>query len=605
MKITRIVLAITILCAMGAGFVHWNRPGPADISLRSLASGDVIGFEDAGNTLAWLGIPFAQPPVGELRWRAPRPAQRWEGVREALRRSPMCPQFVPLNWLPLITVGQEDCLHLNVWTPRLSQEQARDSRIAVMVWIHGGGNTLGGSSAAEPYRFAREENLVVVSLQYRLGLLGWFSHPALRDTAPGQSDVTSNFALLDQVAALQWVQDNIAQFGGDPDNVTIFGQSAGAFNVMALLATPQAEGLFHRAIAQSGYLHTTPQAQAENYIDAAEPGLLFSSREYINKLLINDGLAAGRDEAKRVQNGMSAPDLVDYLSEKPVKELFESVDRAGAIGYLTPSNIRDGIVLPQAPLMEVFSQPGQYNSVPIILGSNRDEFKLWLWSAERFSDKRFGVLPRVRDLGEYNRIAGYFSDHWQATGVNEPARVLHRSQPGQVYAYRFDWAEQPTKAGVKMADLFGAAHGIEVAFLFGREAVKTIPLFAMVSDQHSWDVLSEAMLGYWARFARTGDPGSVGEVGSVQWMPWQNDGARKMVFDSIRSGGIHMTEEAEYVDDLKARLRQDTAIESDRERCKLYAQLFLLSVNSDFWDEGEYLRLGCAAYPPEAFDAMF
>ena len=155
-----------------------------------------------------------------------------------------------------------------------------------------------------------------------------------------------------------------------------------------------------------------------------------------------------------------------------------------------------------------------------------------------------------------------------------------------------------------MADLFGAVHGIEVVFLFGRDAVNVLPLLAMISDEHSWDALSDAMLGYWANFARTGDPGRAGNMGPVKWLPWQNDSARKMVFDSIRSKGIHMTDEVVYVEDLKARLREDTAIESDRERCKLWAQLFLLSVSSGFWDAEEYARLGCAAYPPEAFDPL-
>ncbi len=572
--------------------------------MRHLDKGEIVGFEEKNGTLAWFGIPFAEPPVGQLRWREPQPIRPWQGVFEALERSPMCPQILPLRLAPLYVVGEEDCLYVDVWTPRLSPEQAQNTRLPVMVWIHGGGNILGGSDAADPYRFAKEKNIVVVSLQYRLGLLGWFSHPALRDTSSGADAASSNFALLDQVAALQWVQDNIARFGGDPGNVTVFGQSAGAFNIMALLAAPQANGLFHKAIAQSGYLNTVPRAKAENYVDAADPGLPYSSREYINRLLISNGLAADRREAKLVQDGMADRELVDYLQGKSARELFENVDQAGGLGYPTPSNIRDGIVLPQKPLLEVFSDPRQYNSVPVMIGNNRDEYKLWLWPNSRFADRKFGVLPKIRDPEEYNRFASYLSDHWQASGVNEPARILHKSQPGQVYTYRFDWSEQPTLAGVPMADVFGAAHGIEIVFLFGREAVDTLPLFARASDEHSWEELSNAMLDYWANFAKYGDPGKAGQSGPERWTAWQNNGVKKMVFDSVGGGGIRMTTEAVLVDELKEQLRQDSAFGSDRERCELYAQMFLLSVNSGFWDEAEYEQLGCAAYDPEGFESI-
>jgi para-nitrobenzyl esterase len=257
-------------------------------------------------------------------------------------------------------------------------------------------------------------------------------------------------------------------------------------------------------------------------------------------------------------------------------------------------------VLPREPLLEVFADPAGYNAVPVILGSNRDEYKLFLWNDDRFTERRFGLLPRLRDPQDYDRFTGYFSDQWRVSGVNAPAAVLARSQPGQVWAYRFDWDEQPIRWGIDMSRLFGAAHGIEVVFLFGREAVASLPLFAQVDDPVSWDGLSDAMLQYWARFARTGDPAG-GDGGLPRWTPWGAGGQTKLVLDAARGGGIGMTDENLRAEDLKARLREDPAIGSVRERCERHAQLFLLGFSRDFWDPAEYLALGCGEFPVDQF----
>lgn len=607
MKKRTLLFLLLIGIGLIVSFVIPSAPEPSEASLRHLPMGDVIGFEDKANTFAWLGIPFAKPPVGELRWRAPRSVDAWEGLFEALKTSPMCPQIVPFSlFKKVFTVGDEDCLYLNVWTPRFTSVETADSKLPVMVWIHGGANTMGGASPADPYRLAGQENMVVVSLQYRLGLLGWFSHPALRNAAATENDATANFALLDMVMALQWVQENIATFGGDPDNVTIFGQSAGAFNIIALMATPQAKGLFHKAIAQSGTLHTIPQARAEHYLDDDAPGLPYSSREYINSLLIADGRADDRQQAKALQEQTVDSQLVDYLREKTVQDLLENAHKrdTGTLSYFVPTNIRDGQVLPRAPLMDVFSDPEQYNSVPVILGNNRDEYKLFLWSSPRFTTKRFGLFPKIKDQAEYDRISGYFSNQWQAVGVDEPARVLHSSQPGKVFTYRFDWSDQPTLLGVDMAQLIGAGHGIEVTVLFGRDAVDTLPLFAMVSDQVSWDELSAAMGHYWATFARTGSPSNGGDSALPEWQPWQEHGVKKILLDSNLKNGIAMADKTIYIADLKQRLRDDPFIKSQRERCELYVQLFYYALSNNFWNDKEYELLGCGAYRPEDFKGI-
>jgi len=220
--------------------------------------GALSGLTDE-NVHLWCGIPYAAPPVGNWRWRSPRPPERWEGLRLATAFSPS--SWQNSEYCQALGGGDpgrfsEDCLYLNVWSP-----VERPAPLPVMVWLHGGGFTIGAGGLL-PYngKALATRGVVVVTINYRLGHLGFFAHPALE----GEEDrVVHNFALLDQIAALEWVRDNIAAFGGDPDNVTLFGESAGARSVLSLLASPLAKGLFHKAIVQSGYtLPDTPREQA-------------------------------------------------------------------------------------------------------------------------------------------------------------------------------------------------------------------------------------------------------------------------------------------------------------------------------------------------------
>jgi len=605
----RTVLVVLLLVMAGSiALKLTSSPAAEPRSFRHLAAGDVIGFEDDSNTYAWLGIPFAKAPVGDLRWRSPRPAEPWQGVKEALLYSSNCAQLLPFSLFGNdLMLGDEDCLYLNVWSPRETDAEAATAKRPVMVWIHGGANTLGGAPHAEAHRLVTHGDVVMVSLQYRLGLFGWFSHPALRATAEIPLDATSNFALLDMIAALHWVQNNIEHFGGNPENVKIFGQSAGAFDVIALLAAPQAKGLFHKAISQSGSLHTIAKDRAENYIDDDSPGLPYSAREFVNTFLINEGKANNREQAKQLQNSMSSSELVSALRAKSVDELFKSAARrgTGTLGYHVATNIQDGLVLPDMHLRELFADPSQYNSVPLILGSNRDEYKLFMSGSESFAKQRFGVLPIVKDPAEYDRIAAYFSQQWQAVGVDEPARILDASQAGNVFTYRFDWSNQPTKFGVDMAQTFGAAHGIEVVFLFGPEQVSRLPLYAMTDDEKSTRALREAMRSYWTHFAHTGKPGKGDGESLPEWQAWQSDADKKLLLDSSQGDGIRMSDATVFIDDLKQRLRDDTAIRSTRERCELYAQLFYYALSSDFWSDEEFNDLGCGEFTPEDFEGLF
>ena len=595
--IVGVVIALIILLAV---FRPWVAKLTADpLSLRHPAAGDVVGFADGHGTFAWLGVPFAKPPVGELRWRAPRALEPWTGVRQALALSPLCAQLDIFAVLDKHAIsGSEDCLYLNIWAPRMTAGAAAEAHLPVMAWIHGGGNTMGFAQATPGSHLAGTQQVVVVTLQYRLGYFGWMSLPALRDAAETPADASSNFGLLDLIAELQWIHDNIAAFGGDPGNVTVFGESSGAADVMALLASPRAKGLFQRAISESGDVHAVPRSEAENYSDDAEPGQADSSREFVNRLLIADG-APDRVAAKVKQQSMDGKALLAYLRGKSAKEVLAVVKGSGFGMYRAPSNIRDGVVLPDKPLIEVFADPAQYNAVPVMLGANRDEFKLFMMGDKDLTETRFGFLPRIKDLAAYNRTTGYFSEKWRAEAVEGAAAVLHKSQGDTVYAYRFDWDDEPAYSLVNLHDLLGAAHSTEINFVFGDDVTTGLPFMRSSANGPGRDALSDQMMGYWATFARDGKPGNGGKDANPVWQPWSDSGPSLMVLNDPAHGGPAMAVMHERMADLKARLRTDAALNDTQARCKLYYGLFHAGFGgNEYWSDAEYKDLGCAGYGP-------
>ena len=246
----------------------------AAASVRQLEQGQVEGFAAPNGTHMWPGIPFAESVSGEHRWTLPRPHEGWPGTLSLLDHPQPCFQFgQPLDSLPEEGhIGIEDCLTLDVIAPVFAPDAVPtgDSKLPVMVWVHGGGNTIGEPFDLTKNRLVPDENIILVSLRYRLGPFGWFSHPALRETGVP----SSNFGTEDIIAGLQWVQNNISAFGGDADNVTLFGQSAGGVNTFSMMLSPHAKGLFHQAIIQSGSSSTATRVSAENSLDHPEPGRL-------------------------------------------------------------------------------------------------------------------------------------------------------------------------------------------------------------------------------------------------------------------------------------------------------------------------------------------
>jgi para-nitrobenzyl esterase len=607
-----LVVAIVLIVV---GIVLWPDPStriakrtPAPESLRPTTAGPVVGFLDDANTMAWLGIPFANAPVEELRWAAPRLPEPWSEPRQSLDFANACVQL----WGPLAgttgeagqVVGSEDCLYLNVWAPRENSELA-SAGLPVMLWIHGGGNTVGTANTYPGHALAGGENVVLVTINYRLGLLGWMSHPALRGEGRSERDASGNYGILDMIAALEWVQNNIASFGGDPDNVTIFGESAGGRNVFALMASPLADGLFHRAIAQSGSTSTTPLWRAENFTDADQPGEDLSSREWLAQQLQQAGRAEDYKSARAAQLLLSDEDILDFMHSRTPGQILEGVS-GGAGMYRSPQNLRDGKVLPKESLLSVFQSPQRYNDVPLMTGTNKDEAKLFLAQNPDYVERRFGFLPRIKDLYVYNTTSAYATDAWKARAVDEVAAVISENSNQPVYAYRWDWDEGADTWLVDYSTLLGAAHLLEVAFVFDDFEGGLIPGFYDEDNIPGRDVLARQMRNYWSQFAATGDPANGRQGELPAWQAWSDTGPNLMILDSAADGGPRMGKEPMTIAMVKQRVAEGPDMTDTRTRCATYAELFLKTNNGDdFWDEGEYKQLGCGEFDPWTMEASW
>ncbi|MDX1693601.1 MAG: carboxylesterase family protein [Ketobacteraceae bacterium] len=549
-------------------------------TLRRTTQGDVLGSTDSNGTLVWKGIPFARAPENGLRWKAARPAESWEGDYWALGFSNPCPQIahlqldVPLTKIGSV-IGQEDCLYLNVWTPDFDNIPQGDERPPVMFWIHGGGNAAGESASFTGKMLAEKYGVVVVTTNYRLGVLGFFSHPALRESATQSLDQTANFAITDLVRSLTWVQENISAFGGNPERVMIFGESAGAANVAALLASPLAQGLFHRAAMQSGNLRWMPRTGAENLM--VNGGSENSARELISKFLVADGTAASIEDAHALQQSMSHQALLEYLNSKTIDELLAHFDASRFGMYSHPGLIRDGIVVPdQDPY--AFFRRGNYHQVPIITGTNRDETKIFMAFNPEFVP---GGLPIfIKDPVYFNLSAYYQSTAWRARAVDEFAAAA-AGQNNPVYTYRFDWDEQPKILWNDVSDTIGAAHAFEIPFVFNTPDIFTVkiasPLVFTPSTAVSRQQLADSMSSYWAEFAYSGNPGfGYADSEAVPWDHWteNQEETNIMLFDSTNDGGIRMQSDRVSLDSLRLELQQESGFRNLSQKCTTYESTF-------------------------------
>lgn len=567
---------------------------------RELAGGSVIGFTGEYGAHVWRGLPYAEPPVGPLRWRAPRPGAKWVGTREALAPAPYCVQ------LPSVfggveaadhdtPVGQEDCLYLNVFAPPFPPRgvPAGGARLPVMVWIHGGGNVVGHAGRYDGGNLAVSGRAIVVMINYRLGPLGWFRHAALRAGATDDDDRSGNYGTLDMIRALGWVRDNVGAFGGDPDDVTIFGESAGGRDVFTLLLSPRAKGLFARAIVQSGGTATTPPEAAESYVDATPPGDPNSSAEVTLRLLAP---GRSRDEAKTFVAGLDASMVAAKLRALPAGDVFRAYRTDSQEGLIdVPQIFRDGAVLPTGHPLEAI-RAGKYNAVPTMLGTNKDENKLFLALNPEFTWRLFGLVPIVRDGALYDATARHLTRHWRARGVDEPAMALRAAQNPAVFAYRWDWDEEPTTLGVDIGRLLGAAHGLEIPFVFGHWDLgsQTNLLFSK-SNEAGRRELSERMMAFWTMFARSGDPNGPA-TGKAKWEPYEADG-RAMVLDTTAGGGIRMEKGRLTTAQALADVATDPALSTDEARCAVYRNFVRWAHDPSPSEYSKMAGGACARFP--------
>ena len=598
----KFLLGLLVLFAITAASIVWyvsrfvggeDTPLLVKETTRTISSGSVVGFKD-DDVNVWLGIAYASAPVGDLRWRAPRSPESWEETRATLSYGSECPQ----NMISLSL--QEDCLFLNVWSPESSSLDR-----PVMFFIHGGGNHLGSADAGGLYdgkRFASKYGIVLVTINYRLGPLGWFSHPALAVEGEddwAKKDNSGNYGTLDILKALQWVQENVGAFGGDPNNVTIFGESAGGFNVMSMMVSPLAKGLYHKAIVQSGGMRLVSMSKAQNYaaedFDAENQGHALSSRELTNRLLIRDGTAVSRKDAVSVQQLMDDQDLASYLRKQSAESILsiqrpdENTDRVteqvnapdpfllwSATDLLSPFLFGDGYVLPaDVQVRELLSDPDGYNQTPIILGSNRDEAKLFMMGDPYFTHRIFGLPFVTRNEEAYGRATSYGSLFWKADAVDESAIRLVESQGETVYAYRFDWDDLRAFLTLDLSHLLGASHALELPFVFGN--LNLLETALVLADVDSARELSDQMMSYWAEFAFTGKPGKGVKGELAEWGAWTNlaNEPRLMVFDSdLNEGsGLRMSSEMVTYESLSDRLSIDEHLNSDS-KCNLASMMF-------------------------------
>lgn len=563
MRSSLLVLLVLSGCATSRGIAPWTevKGTPTDATVRSIAQGELVGFVESKGSHAWLGVPYAAKPE---RWRAPKPAEKWSGRREATQYGAICPQLNgPLGGAKekRDVAGSEDCLTLSIFAPALTADEARTAKRPVMFWIHGGGNTIGTGNV---YGFARnlalKHGVIIVNVNYRLGVLGWFHHPALISSDFTPEDASGNYGTLDLIAALKWVNQNIEAFGGDANNVTVFGESAGGFNTFSLMASPLASGLFHRAAIQSGSPGSVGLDEAWHYVDDAEPGVAGSSSEVLLAQVLLDGTAKTREEAKRVVAAMGAEKVDAYLRSRTPEQLISPFKGTGFGMYNAPAILRDGHVIPPGEITTAL----EHTKIPVLLGTNLDEFKLFMVGNPHYVSRFLGL--RIKDEHAYERDSRFVTDVWRAIGVDAPVEAFNKAGV-PVFAYRFDWADEPKSFFADVPKLLGAGHGLEIGFMFDDEDSEFDPFGVNTKENEAQRVkLARAMTSYWVQFAKTGSPDQ-GVEGNLP--KWEAAGAQHqfIVFDTDAKGGTRMDKGALTLDSLEEAMWKNPDFTSDAALC--------------------------------------
>ncbi|WP_394559755.1 carboxylesterase/lipase family protein [Aquipseudomonas alcaligenes] len=519
-------------------------------SITSQGGAQVQGIADASNTQSWRALPYAAAPVGDLRWKAPRNPANWSGVRSASQFASICPQLGSFFGAPNPAtfgqpIGAEDCLYLNVWRPKSSE-----SNLPVLFWIHGGSNLKGAGSELlyNGANFARNANAVVVTINYRLGSLGWLYNDALHEG--DAKDDSGNYTTLDLIKGLEWVRDNIAQFGGNPNSVTIAGQSAGCINAWGLLQSPLADSLVDRMICMSGLPNAYPTALGE-----------LQSNGMIDDLLVEKGLAGDKLQAAALRASQGPAWVRAFLRGLPAADIVRHTPTPVVMGHFT-----DGHVIPWAGYADLIA--GGYHKVPMILGTTKDEgtyFAGELLSYYKPTHAQMWDMVNnqnpaslsINDIVKPELYPTYRPVHRALSlgvdlTVDNICRYLRLLQ-GNIYRYNFDWDDSPAP----WQEAFGAVHGMDLPFLFGNfPAAPQQDLLRFIStsaNQSQRTALSAKFTQYVAQFMRSGNPNKAFD-GLPEWYDWSNFWIfqKRLILDNTVKTNAHDV----WLSDVNAALNQ-------------------------------------------------
>ena len=544
----------------------------------STSSGKVQGYLE-NKVMNYDDIPYAKPPVGDLRWKAPREILDSERVIQNKDNNFCIQEPSSMGGAPGegILAGSEDCLYLDIKTPKKKSSEL----LPVMFWIHGGGNTSGLKDLYDYSTMVNRHDVIVVTINYRLGAFGWFTHPSIQGNHEGL-DKASNFGTLDIIQALKWVNKNIELFGGDSNNITIFGESAGGHNVLSLMVSPQAKGLFHKAISQSGY--TTSASKGDAFaIDETHPTFNHTSNEVVKRLINNHDSLSSEDLYKRLL-GLSAEEFFREYSDKSNLEV--------------PLLTNDGIVIPLEGLEKALSKSSYVTDVPFMAGSNRDEVKLWIGTAEYFVKLDYSFfgsilgIPRVtlKDEDAFEAFNYYRSEAWKVRGVIEPISSLNKVGSKNTYAYKFDWDDHRRFIVADFKKLIGASHGTEISLITGNNKLVEGYGFLIYPAGPSKRFISKNMMLFWSNFAKDGNPGS--STNGINWDSYNHSEGYKnfMILDNKKNMKV-VNSDTTYKS-LVEELNLDTRV-SELERCVILYQMGTF-VGNDILDEiSKYADFSC------------
>jgi len=538
-------------------------------SINGYLKNKVVNYDD---------IPYAIPPIGSLRWKAPRELNTPDQIIKSKEGNHCVQEPSSMGGAPgegLLT-GTEDCLYLDIKIPKKSSTEL----LPVMFWIHGGGNTSGLKDIYDFSKMVNKHDVIVVTINYRLGAFGWFTHPAIQDNHEG-IDKTSNFGTLDIIEALRWVNKNIELFGGDPENITIFGESAGGHNVLSLLVAPQAKELFHKAISQSGYTTSTSKEHAHiNNID--HPTFNHTSNE-VTKRLIPDSEKISSVELNKKLYSLTAKEFFSDYSDKSNLEV--------------PLLTNDGIVIPKVGLEKALKDRAYIKNVPFMAGSNRDEVKLWIAAAEYFVELDYSLIgsilgiPKVKLKNEaaFEAFNYYRSEAWKIRGVIEPISSLNTAGNLNTYAYRYDWDDHRRFFIADFKKLIGASHGTEIPLITGNNDIVGEFGFLIYPSGPSKRFLSRNMMSFWTNFAKKGVPGA--SSNGIEWLPYnQSEETNFLILDNKRNMKI-INSYTSYKE-LVEQLNYDPRV-NELERCVILYQMGTFVGNDIFNEIKQFSNFDC------------